>query len=154
MTEFNNNNNMASIITGLFKSQSQSQKISEDLTNAGFSNSDFIIYRHHNPISKEVKTHLWQSFFKDNTKLEDDSLVVSVKVKDAPSQENIKQIFEANSAIHQNFIENITFKDARSLKNLRRIVSLRAKSLIYSSPEIKHHGHARGMNSEVFIGKN
>ena len=145
---------MASIITGLFKSQNQSQKISEDLKNAGFSNTNFIIYRHENSISKEVKTKLWQSFFKDNTKLEDESLVVSVKTKEVESQEKIKQIFNENDVLHQNLIENIKFEDAKSLHYLKRIVSLRAKSMIYSSPEIRHHGKTRGINSEVFFGKN
>jgi hypothetical protein len=146
-------NTMASIITGLFKSQSQSQKISEDLENAGFSNTNFIIYRHDNHISKEVKTKIWQSFFKDNRKLEDESLVVSVKVKELDSHEKIKQIFNENDAIHQNYIENIKFKDAKSLQFLKRIVSVRAKSLIYASLEIKHHGQTKGINSEVFFGK-
>ena len=143
---------MASIVTGLFKSQSQSQKISEDLSNAGFSNSNFIIYRHDDQISKEVKTKIWQSFFKDNRKLENESLVVSVKIKEPESHEKINKIFTENEAVHQNYIENIKFKDARSLQYLKRIVSLRAKSLIYSSPEIKHHGKTNGINSEVVFG--
>ena len=72
---------MASIITGLFKSQSQSQKISDDLERAGFRNSDYIVYLTDAGISKEVKTSVWQSFFNDNRILDDDSLVVSVKVR-------------------------------------------------------------------------
>lgn len=51
---------MASIITGLFRSESQSKKISEDLENALFNTSEYIIYRHEEPISKEEKTWLWQ----------------------------------------------------------------------------------------------
>ena len=145
---------MASIITGLFKSQSQAKKISDDLENAGFSETNFIVYLHENHIPKEVKTHVWQSFFKDNTKLDNESLVVSVKVKAQDSQEKIKHIFNENDAIHQNYIENIKFKDAKSLQYLKRVVSLRAKSLIYSTPKIKHRGQNNGINSEVFFGKN
>ena len=85
---------MASIITGLFKSQSQSQKISEDLERAGFRNSDYIVYLTDEGISKEVKASVWQSFFRDNRKLEDDSLVVSVKVRGPSSTEIVKEIFE------------------------------------------------------------
>ena len=145
---------MASITTGLFKSQSQSKKISEDLENAGFKNSDYIMYLHDKPVSKEVKTSIWQSFFSDNTQLEDDSLVISVKIKEPKERETAAKIFLENDSIHQNYIENIKFKDAQSLQYLKRIVALRAKSSIQSSAEIRHKGATRGINSEVFFGKN
>lgn len=145
---------MASIITGLFKSQRQSSKISADLKNAGFKELDYILYLHQENIPKEIKTTIWQNFFKDHTKLEDDSFVVSVKVESDDAQNRVNQIFADNEVVHQNFIQNIRFKDAESLQYLKRIVSLRAKSLIYSSPEIRHRSEARGINSEVFFGKN
>ena len=145
---------MASIITGLFKSQSQSQKISEDLERAGFRNSDYIVYLTDEGISKEVKTSVWQSFFRDNRKLEDDSLVVSVKVRGPSSTEIVKEIFAENGSVHQNYFENLKFEDAKSLQYLKRIASLRAKAEIYSSPEIRKRGESRGINSEVFFGKN
>ena len=144
---------MASIITGLFKSQSQSRKISEDLENAGFADGDFIMYLHDNHITKEIKTTIWRSFFKDRTKLEDESLVVTVKAKEPEAQEKVKQIFADNGAIHQNYIENIKFKDAQSLQYLKRIVSLRAKSQIFSSPDVRRPGQHSGMSSEVTFGK-
>ena len=144
---------MASIITGLFKSQSQSRKISQDLEKAGFGHDDYIIYLSESNISKEVKTSLWQSFFKDNTQLEDDSLVVTVRVNEHESRDKISKIFEDNGAIHTNYFENIKFREAMSLKFLKRIVSLRAKSQIFSSREVRHHGQNPGMNSEVIFGK-
>ncbi|WP_417431707.1 hypothetical protein [Halpernia sp.] len=143
---------MSSIITGLFKSQSQSTEISQDLENAGFPENNFIIYLHDKPISEEVKTSIWRSFFGDNTKVADESLVVSVKVKDADSKEKVTQIFKDNDCIHQNYIENIKFRDARSLQFLKRIVAIRARALISSSPEIKRRGQNEGINSEVFFG--
>lgn len=145
---------MASIITGLFSSQNQSKKISEDLEKAGFQDAEYIMYLHEQPISKEIKTSIWQSFFRDDTKLEDESLVVSVKVREPEAREKVKQIFAENNAVTQNYIQNIKFKDAESLQYLKRIVSLRAKSQIYTSPEIRHRGQNPGMNSEVFFGKN
>ncbi|MCQ4035083.1 hypothetical protein [Kaistella montana] len=144
---------MASIITGLFESQSQSKKISEDLVREGFSDSDFIIYLHQEPISKEIKTSIWQSFFKDDTRLEDESLAVSVKANTPESKEKILQIFQDNNSIHTNYFENIKFSDAQSLQYLKRIVALRAKSEIYSSPLLKHHIQHEGMNTEVLFGK-
>ena len=145
---------MASIITGLFKSQSQSQKISDDLERAGFRNSDYIVYLTDAGISKEVKTSLWESFFNDNRILDDDSLVVSVKVRSPVSTEIARDIFRQNESIHQNYFENMRFEDAKSLEYLKRIASLRAKSEIFSSPEIQTRKTSRGINSEVFFGRN
>ena len=145
---------MATIITGLFQNQSQSGKIAADLLEAGISEEQFIIYRHEYPVSKEIKTSIWQSFFKDKTKLGDESLVVSVKANELGDQEKVKKIFSVNDVIHQNCIHNIKFKHAESLQYLRRIVALRAKSEIYNSPQIRHRNSSPGMNSEVFIGKN
>lgn len=145
---------MASIITGLFKSQSQSQKISDDLERAGFRNSDYIVYLNDAGISKEVKTSVWQSFFNDNRILDDDSLVVSVKVRGPVSTEIARDIFRQNESIHQNYFENMRFEDAKSLEYLKRIASLRAKSEIFSSPEIQTRKTSRGINSEVFFGRN
>lgn len=144
---------MATIITGLFNSQSQSKKISEDLEHAGFNDSDYIVYLHTEPIAKEVKTSIWRSFFNDEASLEDDSLAVSVKVTEKDSIEKANQVFADNKVIHQNLIENIEFKDAQSLDYIKRIVALRAKSEIYSSPEVKHHDPHSGINSEVNFGK-
>ena len=144
---------MATIITGLFQSQSQSRKISEDLENAGFAQDDFIIYLQDREISREVKTSVWQSFFKDNRTLEDESLVVTVRVRDPESRERILQIFSANGAVHTNYFENIKFRDAMSLQFLKRIVALRAKSQIASPREVRHHGQSGGMSSEITFGK-
>ena len=105
---------MASIITGLFKNQSQSKAIAQDLESKGFQDSDYIIYLHDEKISKEVKTSIWQSFFKDKTKLEDESLVVSVKVKSPEQIEIVNEVFTKNNSIHQNYFENIKFRDAKS----------------------------------------
>lgn len=144
---------MASIITGLFKNQSQSKAIAQDLESKGFQDSDYIIYLHDEKISKEVKTSIWQSFFKDKTKLEDESLVVSVKVKSPEQIEIVNEVFTKNNSIHQNYFENIKFRDAKSLNYLKRIVSLRAKSEIYNSPNMKHRESLTGINSEVLFGK-
>ena len=144
---------MASIITGLFQSQSQSKKIAQDLEKAGFSNSDYIMYLHEEPVSPHVKTSLWQLFFNDDIILEDESLAITVKVNEQELKEKAVQVFTENKVIHYNYIENIKFRDAMSLDYLKRIASLRAKSQIFSPPEIKHHGQHGGMNSEVLFGK-
>lgn len=143
---------MASIITGSFESQSQHNKIAQDLENAGFLNSDYIIYLHDEKITKEIKTSIWQHFFKEKIKLEDDSLVVSVKVKDADQIEKVKEIFLSNNSFHQNYFENIKFRNARSLEFLKKIVSLRAKAEIYNTPQLNYRGQSAGINSEVNFG--
>lgn len=143
---------MASIITGLFKSQSQAAAITKDLDDSGFEQNNYILYLHEKPISKEVKTSLWQSFFGDNTKLENDSLVVSVKVPGPNSRERVTEIFQNNQCVYQNYVENIKFQDAKSLQMLKRIVSLRAKAHIFDIPANKRREQHNGMNSEVFFG--
>lgn len=144
---------MASIITGLFNHQSQSKAISQDLEQAGFQDSDYIIYLHDERISKEVKTSIWQYFFKDKRKLEDESLVVSVRIKSPEQLEKVKELFAKNEVIHSNYFDHIKFRDARSLDYLKRIVSLRAKSEIYNSPNVNHRTPSTGINSEVLFGK-
>lgn len=144
---------MSSIITGLFKSQNQSHAIATDLENAGFQDSDFIVYLHDKQITKEVKTSICQSLFKEKRELEDDSLVVSVKVKDAHQIENAKEVFLKNNSIHQNYFENVKFSDTMSLQYLKRMVSLRARSEIFSPLKINQRDPSAGINSEVVFGK-
>ncbi len=144
---------MASIITGLFRSQNQSADISKDIENAGFHDSNYIMYLHEKPISKEVKTSIWNSFFNDTVQLEDDSLVISVKVKTDEEKHKISKIFQINHVVHQNFFENVKFKNAKSLAFLKKLASIRAKAAVYSSPEIRHKSSAVGMSSEVSFGK-
>ncbi|WHF51992.1 hypothetical protein QGN23_01650 [Chryseobacterium gotjawalense] len=143
---------MASIITGLFESQSQSHQIGQDLENAGIQNQDYILYLHEENIHKKIKTSIWQYFFKDKTELEDDSLVVSVKVKDPEETEKVKEVFSRNNCIHQNYFENIKFSDAKSLDYLKKIVALRAKAEIFNSPSLNYRGQSEGINAEVNFG--
>lgn len=143
---------MASIVTGLFQSQSQSRKIAEDLENIGLPSQDYIIYLHEHHVPKEVKTSIWQSFFQDETTLEDDSLVVTARVREPEKRQQIMQLFENNHAIHVNYFENIKFQDVMSLKFLQKMVSLRAKSQIYNSREVRHHEGSSGMTSEINFG--
>ena len=143
---------MASIITGLFESQSQSNLIGQDLENAGIQNKDYILYLHDEKINKEIKTSIWQHFFKDKTELEDDSLVVSVKVRDPNQIEKVKEVFSKNNCIHQNYFQNIKFRAAHSLEYLKKIVSLRAKAAIYNTPKVNYRGQSTGINSEVTFG--
>lgn len=143
---------MASIITGLFESQSQSHPIGRDLENAGIQNKDYILYLHDEKINKEIKTSIWQYFFKDKTELQDDSLVVSVKVKDPEQIDKVKEVFLKNNCIHENYFHHVKFRAARSLEYLKKIVSLRAKAAIYNSPKVNYRGQSAGMNSEIIFG--
>lgn len=143
---------MTTIITGLFHSQSQSGKISHDLESAGFRDSDYIMYLHDKTISRDVKTSLWQYFFKERRELEDDSLVISVRVKNQESIDKVTKIFNDNFVLHQNLINNIRFEDAKSLEYLKRVVSLRAKASIFSVPEIRFRKGSKGISSDVAFG--
>lgn len=140
---------MASIITGLFKSQSQSPQISAGLERAGFKDSEFIMYLHERRIPKEVKTSIWNYFFRDNTQVEEENLVVSVKVKTPEQVENVYKVWSENDVIQQNYYENVKFEAAKSLEYLKRIVALRARAQVYQTPEIRFKGKTSGINSEV-----
>lgn len=140
---------MTSIITGLFESQSQSRKISEDLEHAGFKDSNYIMYLHDHKVPKEVKTSIWNYFFGDHTVVEEEHLVISVKVKTPEQIESVNKIWSENGVIQQNYYENVKFGAAKSLDCLKRLVALRAKAQIYQAPEIKIHENPEGINSEV-----
>ncbi|KIA83616.1 hypothetical protein OA84_08975 [Kaistella solincola] len=142
---------MTSIITGLFRSQSLAPIIALDLENAGVKKSSYILYLH--PIAKEIKTSLWNYFFKDNLILQDDSLVVSVKAKTPERKESVQCIFCGHECLVQNYFENIKFKDARSLEYLHRLAAIRAKAQIYSLPPTHHHISHEGMSSEINFGR-
>lgn len=145
---------MISIITGLFESQKQSRTIAADLENAGIPDSKFIMYLHDRPITKEIKTSLWQHFFKDKTELQDDSLVVSVQVESEDDLEVVNKVFMTNDCIHQNFFENIKISKSLSLHDLKKNVALRAKAQIYSVPPLNaRHAQSGNLNSEVVFGK-
>ena len=144
---------MSSIITGLFQNQNQAKAISSDLENADFRDKDFILYLHDKRITKEIKTSIWQSIFKEKRELEDESLVISVRVLDEAQIEKVKDIFTKNNVIHYNFFENIRFKDAKSLQYIKRILSIRAKSMIFNPPEINWRNQSEGINAEVTFGK-
>lgn len=144
---------MTSIITGLFKSQSQAPRIAEDLESAGIKKSSYILYLHAQPIKKEIKTSIWRYFFKDHALLEDDSLVVSVKAKTPERVETVKCIFCGHECMLQNYFEHIKFKDAKSLEYLHRIASIRAKSQIFNLPASNHHHCHDGINTEINFGK-
>ena len=144
---------MTSIITGLFKSQSQAPRIAADFKSAGIKKSHYIFYLHEHPIRKEIKTSIWRYFFNDRAVLEDDSLVVSVKAKTPERIEKVKGIFCGHDCMLQNYFEHIKFKDAKSLEYLKRIASIRAKAQIFHIPETHHHLSHEGMGTEVNFGK-
>ena len=143
---------MATIITGLFPSQSQSGKIAFDLESAGFRDSDYIMYLLDRQITKDTKMSLWRYFFNETRNLEEDNLVISVRVKTPGCIEKVSRVFDENFVIHQNLIENIRFEDVKSLQYLKRVVALRAKADIYSPREIRFRKGSSGINSEVAFG--
>lgn len=143
---------MATILTGLFESQKQAAEISEALETAGIKNEDFIVYLHEKSIPKEVKTSVWRNFFGDKTVLEEESLVVTVRVREAGERDIISAIFNDNNASQINTIDNVRFSQAQSLEYLRRIVRLRARAQIVNTPSVRIPSSSSGMNSEVTFG--
>ena len=143
---------MTSIITGLFRSQSLAPIIALDLENAGVKNSSYIMYLHDHPITKQIKSSLWNYFFKDHLILQDDSLVVSVKAKKPEKVEKVKCVFCGHECLAQHYFENIKFKDARSLDYINKLAAIRAKAQIYSAPATHHHIYHEGISSDTEFG--
>lgn len=122
---------MSTIITGLFASQNQAQKLNTALQEIGIHNDEYIIYLHDYPIDRQVKTSIWRSFFRDRTELQDDSLVVTVKVRDEQQKALISKVFAEHGCLQENCITNVRFRDAKSLQYLRKIVALRARAEVF-----------------------
>ena len=111
------------------------------------------MFLHEEPVSPHLKTSIWQLFFNHDILLQDESLAITVKENEQELKEKAVKVFAENKVIHYSYIENIKFRDAMSMDYLKRIARLRAKSQLFSRPEIKHHDDHSGMNSEILFGK-
>ncbi|GGP02352.1 hypothetical protein GCM10010992_06390 [Cloacibacterium rupense] len=142
---------MAYTIVGLFPSQENSKKVSEGLENIGFKNEDYIIYLEE---KKPVHKSFWAKLFTENIDEEAmnvDSLIVSVGINNNDELENAKKVFKDNSVVNIYTLEELDFGKAVDLEYVKKVVALKAKSLIYAMPQAKTSStdiHT-GISSEV-----
>ncbi len=142
---------MAYTIVGLFPSQEYSKAVSAGLENNGFKNENYIIYleeKKHSPKS------FWSKFFTEEIDKEAvavDSLIVSVAVNNTEDLENAKKVFKENSVVNIYTLEELDFEKAADLDYLKKVVALKAKSLIYAMPQAKTSSSDMhtGISSEV-----
>lgn len=119
---------MSSILTGLFEKHSDYKKLERELEASGFSDSEYIVYLnddHHNS-----------------------QYMVSVEIKDKSVTEKTKQIFTENHVMKTYLFENMSI-DQASYGYLKRLIDVRCKAEIHSSPDVRIKAQHNGITSEV-----
>ena len=143
--EFNNPNTfkMKYTIVGLFPSQENIKEVTAGIEKSGIKNQDFIIYRTDRDNAPEVKKNFWERLFGSPTAAVNntpDHLITSVSVKNEEEFNKVTKSFEQNKAVKIYEFEDMTIDEAKDLNYVKKIVELRAKSQIYSMPEISISG--------------
>ncbi|MCZ2083341.1 MAG: hypothetical protein LC112_03635 [Flavobacteriales bacterium] len=130
-------------IVGLFPSQENIKEVTAGIEKSGIKNQDFIIYRTDRDNAPEVKKNFWERLF-GSQKVElnntPDHLITSVTVKTEEEFKNVTKSFKENKAVKIYEFEDMTIDEAKDLNYVKKIVELRAKSHIYSLPEISVSG--------------
>lgn len=126
-------------IVGLFPSQENIKEVSAGLEKSGIKNQDYIIYRTDKENSPSVKKNFWKKLFGvEQSKMysNNDNLITSVTVKNEEEFKNVTTAFELNKVVKIYEFENMTNEEAKDLNQIKKIVAVRAKSHIYSIPEM------------------
>ncbi len=126
-------------IVGLFPSQENIKEVSAGIEKSGISNQDYIIYRTDQNNAPELKRNFLMRLFnpqKAVVKIAPDHLITSVSVKSEEELRNVTQSFEDNKVVKIYEFKDMTLNEAKDLDYIKKIVRVRAKSLIYGMPEI------------------
>ena len=143
--EFNNQNTfiMNYTIVGLFPSQENIKEVTAGIKKSGIKNQDFIIYRTDRANAPEIKKNFWERLFgnpKAAVNMIPDHLITSVSVKTEEEFNNVTNSFKENKAVKIYEFEDMTIDEAKDLNYVKKIVEVRAKSHIYSIPEMSVSG--------------
>ena len=126
-------------IVGLFPSQESIKDVSEGLEKSGIKNQDYLIYRTDKKNTPEQKKNFWNKLFGSATSElvhTTDDLITSVVVKTEEEFNNVTKSFNENKAVKIYEFKDMTFEEAKDLNYIKKIVQVRAKSHIYSMPEM------------------
>ena len=137
---------MSYTIVGLFPNQKYAKEISEGIEKTGIKNEDYIIYKTQK--NKTDKSNFWKKLLgieKAPAKTEVESLITSVAIRNEEELNNIKKSFKKNDVVKIYEFQDMTLEEAKNLDYVKKIVEIRAKSQIYSMPQIPN---ARGRISE------
>ena len=127
-------------VVGLFPNQEMSNQISNNLEEFGIKNEDYIIYKTNKDSSKEEKRNFWKKLLgtsKPQESLTAERLITSVAAKNEEELELIKKSFAENDVVKIYEFQDMTLEEAKNLDYVKKVVALRAKSLIYAMPQIK-----------------
>ncbi|KIA88819.1 hypothetical protein [Kaistella jeonii] len=141
-------------VVGLFPNQKFAKEISEGIEESGIKNEDYIIYKTNKNSSKEEKRNFWKKLLglkNTQASAEVESLITSVAVRNEEELNNIKKSFEKNDVVKIYEFQDMTIEEAKNLDYVKKIVELRAKSQIYSMPQmtISRGAISEGINTEV-----
>lgn len=143
---------MSYTIVGLFPNQKYAKEISEGIEKTGIKNEDYIIYKTQK--NKTDKSNFWKKLLgieKAPAKTEVESLITSVAIRNEEELNNIKKSFKKNDVVKIYEFQDMTLEEAKNLDYVKKIVEIRAKSQIYSMPQIPNaRGRiSEGINAEV-----
>jgi hypothetical protein len=143
---------MSYTIVGLFPNQKYAKEISEGIEKTGIKNEDYIIYKTQK--NKTDKSNFWKKLLgieKAPAKTEVESLITSVAIRNEEELNNIKKSFKKNDVVKIYEFQDMTLEEAKNLDYVKKIVEIRAKSQIYSMPQIPNsRGRiSEGINTEV-----
>lgn len=127
-------------VVGLFPNQEMSNQISSNLEESGIKNEDYIIYKTNKDSSKEEKRNFWKKLLgtsKPHESVTAERLITSVAAKNEQELELIKKSFAKNDVVKIYEFQDMTLEEAKNLDYVKKVVALRAKSLIYAMPQIK-----------------
>ena len=143
---------MSYTIVGLFPNQKYAKEISEGIEKTGIKNEDYIIYKTQK--NKTDKSNFWKKLLgieKAPAKTEVESLITSVAIRNEEELNNIIKSFKKNDVVKIYEFQDMTLEEAKNLDYVKKIVEIRAKSQIYSMPQIPNaRGRiSEGINTEV-----
>ncbi|WP_407405302.1 hypothetical protein [Chryseobacterium sp.] len=119
---------MQRILTGLFERNSDYKRLEFDLENSGIDNSQYIVYLENG----ENHTHY----------------MASVEVNDEQNTAKLQNIFAQNSVIKMFIFNDLDIQKA-TYDNVKKLISVKCKSEIQNSPNLKKKEMHFGINSEV-----
>ena len=126
---------MAFTVVGVFPSNENAKKTSQNLQDSGFQDQDFFIYVNGEKKKAQVKSFWSRIFDRDVTEtLIDPSLTASVFAEDAEQLLKAREVLTENGAIKLYEFNELTKSEASSLDFLKRMIRIKTKNSMYNTP--------------------
>lgn len=119
---------MGNIIVGLMTQQNDYQNLIKELEQSGFEDSDYIIYH--------------------NESGENNTFLASIAANNEHQKQKAEDIFIKQKAIKSYYFHNTDIKEEMPYDMLKKEISIRAKSEIHPSLDIKRKTSNHGLDIE------